>query len=111
MLKHVLSLDTETEIGALFINAKKANVYRTTLQEIGHLLPPTPIQTDNKTACDLANNKLKKNRTRTIDMRFYWVRDRVKQGHFTINWKPGSMNLADYYTKHHPTSHHRRIRP
>ena len=81
------------------------------LEEMGHPQPPTPIQTDNTTACDFANDKLKQNLTCTIDMRFYWVRDRVKQGHFTIYWKPGSMDLVDYYTKHHPTSHHRRIQP
>ena len=76
-----------------------------------HPHPPTPIKTDNTTACNFSNNKFKQNFTRNIDVRFYWVRDRVNQGHFTIYWEPGSINLANYYTKHHPTSHHRRIRP
>ena len=26
-------------------------------------------------------------------MRFYWVRDRVRQGQFNIHWKPGNKNL------------------
>ena len=43
-------------------------------------------------------------------MRFYWIRDRVRQGQFNIYWRKGSHNKADYMTKHHPASHHREIR-
>lgn len=45
------------------------------------------------------------------EMRFYWVRDRVRQGQYLIYWKKGRHNKADYYTKHHPSSHHQAIRP
>ena len=44
-------------------------------------------------------------------MIFYWLKDRVEQGQFRIYWEPGHTNLADYYTKHHPPSHHKRVRP
>jgi hypothetical protein len=43
-------------------------------------------------------------------MRFYWVKDRIKQGEFLIYWRRGIDNLADYFTKHHPAAHHRRMR-
>jgi hypothetical protein len=43
-------------------------------------------------------------------MRFYWIKDRVKQGQFKIYWGPGFQNLADYFTKHHSPAHHKRIR-
>jgi hypothetical protein len=46
-----------------------------------------------------------------LDMRFYWLKDRQKQGQFDICWEPGKTNLADYTTKHHPSSHHKRVRP
>ena len=46
-----------------------------------------------------------------MDMRFYWLRDRTMQKHFHIYWEPGKHNLADLPTKHHPGSHHRRVRP
>ena len=46
-----------------------------------------------------------------MDMRFYWIRDRAKQGQFRIHWKKGALNLADYFTKHHPTPHHVDVRP
>ena len=46
-----------------------------------------------------------------MDMRYYWVRDRVRQGQFLVYWKKGSLNRADYFTKHHPASHHMLMRP
>ena len=46
-----------------------------------------------------------------MDMRFYWLRNRTKQGHFHIYWEPGQHNLADLPTKHHPSSHHQQLRP
>jgi hypothetical protein len=35
VLKHIMSLAAETEIGAVFINAKEGAVLRTTLEELG----------------------------------------------------------------------------
>jgi hypothetical protein len=45
-----------------------------------------------------------------MDMRFYWIKDRVKQGQFQIYLGPGYQNLADYFTKHHSPAHHKQIR-
>jgi hypothetical protein len=45
-----------------------------------------------------------------MDMRFYWIKDRVKQGQFNVYWGPGFQNLADYFTKHHSPAHHKRMR-
>ena len=46
-----------------------------------------------------------------MDMRFYWIRDRVKQKQFEVRWQPGKTNLADYPTKHHTGQHHKMVRP
>jgi hypothetical protein len=51
IIKQVMSSAAEAELGGLFINAKTAVPIRTTLEELGHKQPPTPIQTDNSTAC------------------------------------------------------------
>ena len=45
-----------------------------------------------------------------MDMRFNWMRCRIKQGQFLVYWRKGAENLADYITKHHPASHHREMR-
>jgi hypothetical protein len=43
VLKHVMSSASEAEIGAVFINTKEGAVLRTTLEELGHNQPPTPM--------------------------------------------------------------------
>jgi hypothetical protein len=45
-----------------------------------------------------------------MDMRFHWLRVRKSQDQLKIYWQPGKMNLADYFTKHHPPNHHTNVR-
>ena len=111
ILKNVVSSAAEAEIAATFENCKEAVVIRTTLQELGHPQPPTPVQVDNTTAHGFVNGTIKIKRTKAIDMRYHWVVDRRKQGQFEIYLKPGPENIADYHTKHHTPTHHRHMRP
>ena len=53
---------------------------------------------------------IKQKRTKSMDMRFYWVRDQVEHIIFDFKWKPGNMNLGNYFTKYHPPTQHRSIR-
>jgi hypothetical protein len=108
--KHVISSAADSEIGAVFINAKEGAVLRTTLEELGHRQPPTPMETENTTATGYSNGTIKQKRTKAMDMRFYWIKDWLKQGQFKIYWGPCFQNLADYFTKHHSPAHHKRIR-
>ncbi len=111
IIRAVMSSAAEAELGALFINAKTAVSMRHTLEELGHTQPRTPIQTDNKTADDLLTNKIMPKVLKAMDMRFHWLRCRDAQGQFRYYWRPGTQNLADYFTKHHPASHHKASRP
>ena len=85
--------------------------YRKCLENLGHLQQATPINTDNATAQGIVNDTMKQKRSKAMDMRFYWVKDRVHQKQFDIRWRPGKSNLADYPTKHHTGSHHQQVRP
>jgi hypothetical protein len=89
----------EAEYAAIFLNARKACVLRQTLTDLGHPQGATPMSVDNKCAQGLANDTVKRRQSKAIDMRFHWIRDRVRQGQFLINWAPGSSNLADFFTK------------
>jgi len=111
IMKNVMSSAAEAEIGAVFINCQDSEPIRTALFEMGHDQPPTPVQTDNTTAAGFLNETIKQKRTKAIDMRFFWVIDRIKQNHFRVYWKSKSENLADYFTKHHSPAHHQRMRP
>jgi hypothetical protein len=111
ILKTVVSSAAEAETAALFHNGQEGASIRTTLTEMGHPQGPTPIACDNTVATGIANDTVKTKRTKAMDMRYYWVRDRTRQGQFRVHWKPGDSNAADYFTKHHPPSHHKEMRP
>lgn len=110
IMKNILASAAEAEVGALFHNAQDACSFRQTLIDMGHEQPPTPIQTDNACANGIMNSTVKQKRSKAIDMKYYWLRDRVDQEQFHVHWQPGSTNKADYFTKHHPPSHHKEIR-
>jgi hypothetical protein len=105
-----MSSAAEAESGALFNNAKTALSMHQMLAELGHPQPCTPMQTNNATAHALLTNKILPKALKAMDMRFHWLRCRNAQGQFCYYWKPGTQNLADYFTKHHPTSHHKSVR-
>jgi hypothetical protein len=54
------------------------------------------METDNTTATGYSNGTIKQKRTKAMDVRFYWIKDRVRQGQFKVYWGPGFQNLADY---------------
>jgi hypothetical protein len=72
--------------------------------------PPTPMETDNTTATGYSNGTIEQKRTKAMDMRFYLIKDRVKQGQFYVYWGPGYHNLADYFTEYHSLAHHKIMR-
>ena len=110
IIKHVMSSATEAELAALYIMAREAVYIRTILDEMGHKQPSTPIQTDNAMAEGVINSKVQPKRTKAMDMRFHWLRDRECQEQFRFYWRPGKQNYADYWTKHHSAKHHRNVR-
>jgi hypothetical protein len=79
IMRAVMSSAAEAKLGALFINAKQAIPMRTTLEELGHKQPPTPIQTGNSTASGVVNNKIQPKATKAMDMHYYWLKDRETQ--------------------------------
>ena len=105
-----MSSAAEAELAALYIVAKECVYIRLILEEMGHRQPATPLQTDNATAEGVINRKIQPKRTKAMDMRFHWLRDRETLLQFRIYWRSGTLNLADYFTKHHPASHHRSVR-
>ena len=111
IMKFVVASAAEAELGALFMNSKDAKVIRLILTEMGHYQPATPIHCDNKTAAGIANDTVKKHRSRSMEMRFFWITDQVKRGFFDVQWHPGQENLGDYFSKHFVGQHHAAIRP
>lgn len=113
LLKNVVTSSAEAETAGIFHNCKAAIPLRHMLQVLGNLQPPTPEKPDNSTACAISRKTISAKGSKTWDMRYHWIQDRVCTGDFVVYWRPGVTNLSDYFTKHfHPTYHqhiHRRI--
>ena len=109
--KFVVASAAEAELGALFRNCQDGKILRLILQELGHPQPPTPVHCDNDTAVSIANSTVKRQKSRAMEMRFFWVADQVEIGNFNVTWHPGQENLADYFTKHFDAKHHQAVRP
>jgi hypothetical protein len=77
---------------------------------MGHPQAQTPIEMDNACAAGIVNEKVKQRPSKTIDMRFYWITDRIKQGQYIVHWLKGADNIANYFTKHHSPTQHRQMR-
>ena len=77
------------------------------LKEWGHPQGKTTIMTDNSTATSFVHSSMREKRSKSWDMKFNWLRDCQAQQQFKIKWQKGSTNQANYFTKHHPPSHHK----
>jgi hypothetical protein len=109
--KFVVASAAEAELGALFYNCQDGTILRLTLEELGHPQPATPVHCDNSTAVSIANDTVKKQRSRAMEKNFFWTTNQVELGNFNVTWHPGQENLADYFTKHFDARHHQQVRP
>ena len=96
----------EAELGALFVNCQIVAAIQMTLIEMVHTQPPIPKVTDTATKETFVNNNIRKQSSISIDIRFYWVRDRFMQLQLLVYWIAGEHNMENYFTKHHFTCHY-----
>ena len=111
ILDVIVSSAAEAEYGTAFLNTKRSVPLQGTLLDLD--LPPRPtlMCTDNKCADGIANDTVTQRHSKAMDMRYHFVRDRVRQGQLQVQWAAGPTNLADYLTKAHPTRHFVAMRP
>ena len=92
----------ETEYAALYINGTAAAWERTIFPALSYPEQITIIITDNECAEGIATDRLTVRKSKAISMRYHWIRDRVCLNEFSILWRPGNPNYADFFTKHLP---------
>jgi hypothetical protein len=83
IMRNVLSLAAEAKYGALFVNTKDY-ILRNTLKEIGHPQLATPVQVDNSTTHGFTNKQIKQQKSKSMDMQFYWIQDHVAQKQYKV---------------------------
>jgi hypothetical protein len=45
----------------------------------------------------IINDTVKQRLSKAMDMRFYWIKDRVTEDQYVVHWRKGSDNLANYF--------------
>jgi hypothetical protein len=46
-----------------------------------------------------------------MEMRFFWIGEKIAQEIYDVSWHLGQENLADYQSKHHIETHHKAVCP
>jgi hypothetical protein len=96
ILRFVVASAAEAELGALFLNCQEGMIFKTTLEDLGHPQPKMPVHCDNATAVGIAANTIKRQRSRAMEMRYFWTCEKDAQKGYSFKWHPGMENLADY---------------
>jgi hypothetical protein len=102
MISCVVASVAEAELGAAFQNAQKAAEFRNTLHELGYPQQPTMIMIDNTVAEGLAADTINARRSKSMDVRFFWLRDRIQKAQFAVMHLAGRWNISDFFTKSLP---------
>ena len=77
IIHNIMASAAEAEYGTILVNAQKAVPIRTTLTEMGWKQGPTAIQVDNSTAVGITTKDFRQNKSKAMDMRFYWINNRI----------------------------------
>ena len=89
----------EAEYIALYMLAQRAIFLKHICVALGYEQKSIDLYTDNACAKGIAEQSITMKRSRTVDIKYHWVRQRVQMGEFRIIWVPGQFNLADALTK------------
>jgi hypothetical protein len=79
ILRFVVASAAEAELGALFLNCQEGMIFQLTLEDLGHPQPKTPVYCNNATAVGIANNSIKQQRSRAMEMRYFWTSEKEAQ--------------------------------
>ncbi len=106
MINCVVASVAEAELAGRFQAAQQAVHFRRILHDLGYPQPPTllVLRMDNTVAIGIATEAINAKRSKSMDMRFFWIIDRVRQGQFVIKHIAGQWNVADHFTKPLPKS-------
>ena len=101
----------EAELAATYANAQLACPERTTLKNIGYPQPPTPLFCDNECTIGLSTQTVVPKKSKSMDQRFNWIRERVSLLEFTLPFVRSLGNWADFFTKPLPVWRHTEMVP
>lgn len=87
---------------ALCQGAKEVIFTRSLLREMGfaeYVQEPTSIYCDNQGANFMVRNPAVHKRSKHIDIKYHYIRDKYNEGSVDVEYIPSEENAADIFTK------------
>ena len=103
VLYHILTrvMSSRLKLEQYFKNYQTCLSMCTVLQKTGYPHTLTPIEVDNQCAVSILANTVRQRLSKSIYIRFFWARDRIRQDQFCVYWRPDKNDRADYFNKYH----------
>ena len=101
--KNVTKSSTEAELVALSDSATQGLHVRNFMREQGHDVGPLVIYQDNlmRTMALIGKGRSTSKRSRHIDIRFFWIKERVDAGEAVIRRRVCSLTFSPSHCKEH----------
>ena len=84
IMRNITASAAEEEYGTIFFNAQRAVPIRTTLSEMVWKQVSPATQVYNSTAVGITAKEFRQKKSKAMDMRFYWINDKIAQGLFRV---------------------------
>jgi Reverse transcriptase (RNA-dependent DNA polymerase) len=97
--KTIALSSTEAEYMSLSDTCRQLIWMRSFLKELGMPVGAIPLCGDNQGAIFNASNPVQEKRTKHIDIRFHYIREKVSDGEVTLHFVTTDQNPADMFTK------------
>jgi hypothetical protein len=90
----------EAELMAIVELAKEVTWLCSVLEEMNYQVEkPSCILSDNLSAIKIAQNDIEHDRTKHIDIKYYYIRDEIINNNIQVKWINSQQQLADIFTK------------
>jgi hypothetical protein len=96
---------------ALFTSMKMLTTLRAMLTNLGHPQPRAPVLCYNGFVKGLCESSVRPKKSKSMDVRFNWFRQRVSNGSFTVPFIPSLANCAGLFTKSLSVMRHLEMSP
>ncbi|KAK7863601.1 hypothetical protein R5R35_013473 [Gryllus longicercus] len=104
--KAVTLSTTEAEYVAASEATKEVTWIRQFLDDIGEpVQEPTNLKMDNQGALCLVKNPVFHKRTKHVDIKYHYIREKLEEGTISVSFVPSDLELADVFTKPTPRDH------
>ena len=97
--KTIALSSTEAEYMSLSDTCRQLVWMRSFFKELGMPIKAIPLCGDNQGAIFNASNPVQEKRTKHIDIRFHYIREKVSEGEISLHFVPTDQNPADMFTK------------